>query len=292
MTVAKKKEWYLEYEIIVNRAGLLGDVSSLLGMLGISIITINGVDQGRRGLLIKTDSLEKVTRFENIIHELKEIEITKLRIPELRDRLAVRHGRYIEQDAGDKKTFRFEREDLGLLVDFLAELFKEDGHKLIGIRGMPRVGKTESIVAGSVCAHKRWLFISSTLIKQTVRSSLIKGEYDANHVYIIDGAVTARETNPKHQQLVEEVMTLPSIKVVEHPDLFIETNQYSIDDFDYIIELREHENQKIEYDHMKQQVKQQAIKSKNTLDFGEDVFGGGFGFLSNEGGGVKSENNW
>ena len=77
MTVAKK-EWYLEYEIIVNRAGLLGDVSSLLGML---IITINGVDQGRRGLLIKTDSLEKVTRFENIIHELKEIEITKLRIP-------------------------------------------------------------------------------------------------------------------------------------------------------------------------------------------------------------------
>ena len=77
MTVAKKKEWYLEYEIIVNRAGLLGDVSSLLGMLGISIITINGVDQGRRGLLIKTDSLEKVTRFENIIHELKEIEITK-----------------------------------------------------------------------------------------------------------------------------------------------------------------------------------------------------------------------
>lgn len=177
------------------------------------------------------------------------------------------------------QTFRFEREDLGLLVDFLAELFKEDGHKLIGIRGMPRVGKTESIVAGSVCAHKRWLFISSTLIKQTVRSSLIKGEYDANHVYIIDGAVTARETNPKHQQLVEEVMTLPSIKVVEHPDLFIETNQYSIDDFDYIIELREHENQKIEYDHMKQQVKQQAIKSKNTLDFGEDVFGGGFGFF-------------
>ena len=51
------------------------------------------------------------------------------------------------------------------------------------------------------------------------------------------------------------------------------------DDFDYIIELREHENQKIEYDHMKQQVKQQAIKSKSTLDFGEDVFGGGFGFF-------------
>ncbi|NEL52340.1 DUF3388 domain-containing protein, partial [Escherichia coli] len=28
MTVAEKKEWYLEYEIEINRPGLLGDVSS------------------------------------------------------------------------------------------------------------------------------------------------------------------------------------------------------------------------------------------------------------------------
>lgn len=274
MAVAERKEWYLEYEITINRAGLLGDISSLLGMLGISIVTINGVDQGKRGLLIKTDKLEKVERFEQIVKEINEIDITKLRIPELRDRLAVRHGRYIEQDADDKKTFKFEREDLGLLVDFLAELFKEEGHKLIGIRGMPRVGKTESIVAGSVCAHKRWLFISSTLIKQTVRSSLIKVEYDSNHVYIIDGAVTAHESNPKHQDLVREVMTLPSIKVVEHPDLFVEACNYSMEDFDYIIELRENENQEIHYDEMKKQ----TIQSKNNLDFG-DPFGGGFGFF-------------
>lgn len=274
MTFAKRKEWYLEYEITVNRAGLLGDISSLLGMLGISIVTINGVDQGKRGLLIKTDQLEKVERFEQIVKEINEIEITKLRVPELRDRLAVRHGRYIEQDADDKKTFKFEREDLGLLVDFLAELFKEEGHKLIGIRGMPRVGKTESIVAGSVCAHKRWLFISSTLIKQIVRRSLFKGEYDSNHVYIIDGAVTARELNPEHQELVREVMTLPSIKVVEHPDLFVESCNYNMEDFDYIIELRENENQEIRYEEMKKH----TVQSKNNLDFG-DPFGGGFGFF-------------
>ena len=274
MTFAKRKEWYLEYEITVNRAGLLGDISSLLGMLGISIVTINGVDQGKRGLLIKTDQLEKVERFEQIVKEINEIEITKLRVPELRDRLAVRHGRYIEQDADDKKTFKFEREDLGLLVDFLAELFKEAGHKLIGIRGMPRVGKTESIVAGSVCAHKRWLFISSTLIKQTVRRSLFKGEYDSNHVYIIDGAVTARELNPEHQELVREVMTLPSIKVVEHPDLFVESCNYNMEDFDYIIELRENEDQEIRYEEMKKH----TVQSKNNLDFG-DPFGGGFGFF-------------
>ncbi|MCG2425118.1 YmfK family protein [Staphylococcus epidermidis] len=274
MTFAKRKEWYLEYEITVNRAGLLGDISSLLGMLGISIVTINGVDQGKRGLLIKTDQLEKVERFEQIVKEINEIEITKLRVPELRDRLAVRHGRYIEQDADDKKTFKFEREDLGLLVDFLAELFKEEGHKLIGIRGMPRVGKTESIVAGSVCAHKRWLFISSTLIKQTVRRSLFKGEYDSNHVYIIDGAVTARELNPEHQELVREVMTLPSIKVVEHTDLFVESCNYNMEDFDYIIELRENEDQEIRYEEMKKH----TVQSKNNLDFG-DPFGGGFGFF-------------
>ncbi|KYH14642.1 DUF3388 domain-containing protein [Staphylococcus kloosii] len=278
MTVTTKKEWYLEYEITMNRAGLLGDISSLLGMMGISIVTINGVEQARRGLLIKSDNLEKVSRFEGIISEIDDISITKLRKPELRDRLAVRHGRYIEQDADDKKTFRFEREDLGLLVDFMAELFKENGHKLIGIRGMPRVGKTESIVAGSVCAHKRWLFISSTLIKQTVRSSLIKGEYDSDHVYIIDGAVTARESDSKHQELVKEVMNLPAIKVVEHPDLFVETSDYEMNDFDYIIELRENKNQEIHYEEMKKN----TVKRKNNLDFGENGFGDfgdGFGFF-------------
>lgn len=275
MTVAAKREWYLEYEITTNRAGLLGDISSLLGMMGISIVTINGIDCNRRGLLIKSDDLEKVERFENIVREIEEISITKLREPELRDRLAVRHGRYIKQDADDKKTFRFERADLGLLVDFMAELFKEKGHKLIGIRGMPRVGKTESIVASSVCAHKRWLFISSTLIKQTVRSSLIKGEYDSDHVYIIDGAVTARESNPKHQELVKEVMSLPAVKVVEQPDLFVEASDYDMEDFDYIIELRENNSDEIRYDEMKKQ----TVKSKNNLDFSGDGFGDGFGFF-------------
>ena len=39
----KTTEWYLEYELQYNRPGLLGDISSLLGMLAINIITINGV---------------------------------------------------------------------------------------------------------------------------------------------------------------------------------------------------------------------------------------------------------
>ena len=62
MTVAERKEWYLEYEITINRAGLLGDISSLLGMLGISIVTINGVDQGKRGLPINLRKLNVLNR--------------------------------------------------------------------------------------------------------------------------------------------------------------------------------------------------------------------------------------
>ena len=55
-----KKEWYLEYEIKIDRPGLLGDISSLLGMLSINIVSINGVDSGRRGLLLRVSSEEQI----------------------------------------------------------------------------------------------------------------------------------------------------------------------------------------------------------------------------------------
>lgn len=246
-------EQYMEYEILNNRPGLLGDISSLLGNLGISIDTINGVENRRRGLLLRTDELNKLKRFEYMSKYIDDINILKVRKPQVRDRLAVRHGRFIKRDEEDKKLFRFTREEIGILVDFLAEIFQEEGHLLIGIRGMPRVGKTESIVAGSVTAKKKWLFLSSTLIKQTERTSLLKGEYDQNNVFIIDGAVTSKSTDESHRQLIREIMSFPAIKVIEHPDLFIEGMDYSLSDFDYIIELREDENQEITYEkHRKQ----------------------------------------
>src|SRR5699024_12231965 len=124
-------------------------------------------------------------------------------------KLAVRDGRYIHRDMTDQKTVRFIRDELGLLVDFMAELYKREGHKLIGIRGMPRVGKTESVVAASVCANKRRLFVSSTLLKQTVRSQLIQGEYSTDNMYLIDGGVSKRRANEGHWQLIRELMALP-----------------------------------------------------------------------------------
>lgn len=243
-----KKEYYLEYKIKKNRPGLLGDISSLLGMLSINIVTINGVDDKCRGLLIRAQTEDQIKRLASILETMDMIELVKLREPKLRDRMAVRHGRYIERDEDDPKTFRFVRSELGLLVDFMAELYKKDGHRLIGIRGMPRVGKTESIVASSVCANKKWLFMSSTMIKQTMREQLLKDEYSAKNIFIFDGAMSTQRGSEKHWQLVREVMQLPAVKVVEHPDAFVQNSQYTLRDFDYMIELRNEPDEVITYE--------------------------------------------
>src|SRR5699024_5666155 len=104
----------------------------------------------------------------------------------------------------------------------MAELYKTDQHKIIGVRGMPRVGKTESIVAASVSANKRWVFVSSTMLKQTVRNKLMAGEYDQQNIFIIDGVVSKQKTNEDHWQLIREIMNLPAVKVIEHPDIFVQ----------------------------------------------------------------------
>ncbi|MYL59052.1 DUF3388 domain-containing protein, partial [Virgibacillus halodenitrificans] len=124
----EKTEWYFEYEIQVNRPGLLGDISSLLGMLSINIITINGVENQRRGMLLLSQYDENIKRLKLILDTMDTIIVTKLRKPKLRDKLAVRHGKYIHRDVDDRKTIRFVRDELGILVDFMAELYKEEGH--------------------------------------------------------------------------------------------------------------------------------------------------------------------
>ncbi|SDC43695.1 DUF3388 domain-containing protein [Shouchella lonarensis] len=242
------KEWYFEYQLHENRPGILGDIASLLGMLSINIVTINGVNDTRRGMLLRSVDDDHVTRFKAILHTIGNVTVTKFREPRVRDRLAIRHGRYIERDAMEKKTFRFIRHELGLLVDFMAELMKKDAHYLIGIRGMPRVGKTESVVAASVCANKRWSFISSTLLRQTVRSQLADDELEGDHIFIIDGIVSTMRATEKHRLLVDDIMRLPSVKVVEHPDIFIRETEYELEDFDCIIELRNDDAEEITYE--------------------------------------------
>ncbi|OXM16049.1 YmfK family protein [Paenibacillus herberti] len=244
----ESKQWYMEYKIHKNRPGLLGDIASLLGMLNVNIITINGVEDRTRGMLLQTNDDEKIEILGKMLQKVENITVNKLRPPSLVDRLAVRHGRYIERDSDDRKTFRFTRDELGLLVDFLGEIFKRDGNQVIGLRGMPRVGKTESIIAGSVCSNKRWAFVSSTLLRQTVRSQLSSEEMNPDNIFIIDGIVSTIRSNERHHALLQEIMEMPSTKVIEHPDIFIRESNYDYSTFTTIIELRNTPDEEISYD--------------------------------------------
>ncbi|MCY8531731.1 DUF3388 domain-containing protein, partial [Bacillus licheniformis] len=47
-----------------------------------------------RGLLLKCRHIDQIKRLESILNTMDTIKVTKLREPKLRDRLAVRHGRY------------------------------------------------------------------------------------------------------------------------------------------------------------------------------------------------------
>ncbi|MEK5058793.1 DUF3388 domain-containing protein [Paenibacillus urinalis] len=242
------KQWYMEYKIHKNRPGLLGDIASMLGMLEVNILTINGVEGKTRGMLLESDDDEKIKLLGEMLKKVNNITVTALRAPRLVDILAVRHGRYIDRDSDDRKTFRFTRDELGLLVDFLGEVFKREGNHVIGLRGMPRVGKTESIIAGSVCAMKRWTFVSSTLLRQTIRSQMSEDEMNPNNVFIIDGIVSTIRSNEKHYNLLQEIMNMPSTKVIEHPDIFVQESEYDYNNFDIIIELRNNPDEEILYD--------------------------------------------
>lgn len=241
-------EWYLEYQIHNNRPGLLGDIASILGAHSMNILTINGVDDHKRGMLIHTDACQKIESLQRALSELDHITLTALRSPKLTDRVAVRHGRYLDDCEVNQQVFRFVRDELGMMIDFLAELLKVKGNRWIGVRGMPRVGKSESIVAASVCANKKWTFVSSTLLKQTLRTELTQEEFLDCDVFIIDGIISARCMNERHDLLIHELLRGDTIKVIEHPDVFTSNNEFTMDHFEYIIELRNDPDEVITYD--------------------------------------------
>jgi len=105
------------------------------------------------------------------------------------------------------------------------------------------------------------------MIKQTVRNQLMGDERSDNNIFILDGIVTRKASDERHMQLIREMMRMPTIKVVEHPDMFVKQSDYSIEDFDYIIELRHHPDEKITYDVLE---KNDFMNEKNQTD----MFGG------------------
>ncbi|QQE80868.1 DUF3388 domain-containing protein [Alicyclobacillus sp. SO9] len=247
-------DFYFQYRILHNRPGLLGDLASLLGMLGFNIVQLNDLTEESRGFLLQTHVPSSVEALKNIVESLHDVELTALRPPSLRDRMALRHGKFIDRSDTETKTYRFVRDELGVLVDFLGELMKRPGRQIIGLRGQPRVGKTESIVAASVYANKRWTFISSTLLKQTILKDFPHETFDGDQfVYIIDGAVSTLRGGEEHMRLVEQVLSLPAPVVIEHPDIFIRHSHFGWKLFNMLIELRRDPDEPIEYERYERQ---------------------------------------
>jgi len=221
-----------------NKPGLLGAVSTLLGMLDINILTVNSIEEDYRGFLLQCASEEKAHALKVALAKVDSITLTAFRSPTLLDRLALRHGKRITMVDGNPPIYRFIREELGLLVDFLGDTLAEGGNQIIGIRGVPRVGKTEAAISACVCANKKWLLLSSTIIRQTLRTTLLSDEGE-DSVFLIDGITSTSRGDGAHWELLSRVMELPTPKIIEHPDIFLRDGRLKIG-FDLLIEIRNH----------------------------------------------------
>ena len=229
----------MEYDIQQNKPGLLGDVTTLIGMLDVNILSVMGIGQTRRGLLLQVQSVTKVNALHEALIEVGAIKVTAFRPPTLLDRIALRHGKRLDMAEMNPPTYRFVREELGVLVDFLGDTLLEGGNLIIGIRGMPRVGKTEAAIAACVYANKRWILLSSTIIRQTIRTELLLDESE-DSIFLIDGITSTTRGNEAHWSLIQKVLQMPTLKIIEHPDVFLRDGRLEID-FDFIIEIRHHE---------------------------------------------------
>lgn len=229
----------MEYDIQQNKPGLLGAVTTLIGMLGLNILTVTGIEQSRRGLLLETHSDQKAEALHSALLEVEAIKLTAFRQPTLLDRIALRHGKRLDMMEVNPPTYGFVREELGVLVDFLGDTLLEGGNRIIGIRGMPRVGKTEAAISACVYANKRWILLSSTLIRQAIRTELLPDE-SQHSIFLIDGITSTTRGNGAHWSLLEKTMQMPTPKIIEHPEVFIRDGRLEVK-FDFIIEIR-HQN--------------------------------------------------
>ncbi|WP_350345022.1 DUF3388 domain-containing protein [Proteinivorax tanatarense] len=245
-------EWYFEYQINDNKPGLLGDVATFLGLLEINIKMINGLAPKTRGLIIRADDHSKIVTLKRALESSNNIEVTALRRPTLIDKINLQHGKMIHKSSNAPNTYSFTRDDLGMMVDFLGGLINKSSDAIIGVRGMPQVGKTEAIIAACVHANRKWVLVSSTIMRQVIRGHLMEDELNSECVFVIDGIVSSLRANEKHSKLINEIIKLPIPKVIEHPDIFLRETDYSEKLIDYTIELRRSKDEEINYEFVNQ----------------------------------------
>lgn len=232
------QQYYLEYQILNNRPGLLGDVASFIGMLRINIETVSSILENRRGFLLNYESEEQLDTLYTALLGVGDLKIQIFRQPEELDYLTLRHGKRIRMVSSEPPVYRFERDDLNYLVDFLGGRLAQKLDILIGIRGTPRVGKTETAIAAAVRSNNPWILISSTLQRKIVRTNVNEEFLLGGGIVIVDAITTFQRSFPEHIEFVKNLLSKPVRRLIEHPDVLIrETDEICLRDFDLIVEL-------------------------------------------------------
>lgn len=227
---------YLEYYIKKDRPGLLGDIASILGLLKINILTISSIDGGKRGFLLSLPEGLTKEYLASLLEGIEDLSISFLKEPHLLDYLALKHGERIKKKGESLPLYTFRREQLHILIDFLGSLLKKKDDLTIGFRGEPRVGKTEASIASCVHANRAWILISSTLLHKTTRTSL-PGDGMQDRVLIFDALTTMDRSSKEHRAFALSLLKGESLKIIEHPDIFIHEGIMVKEDFNLFVEL-------------------------------------------------------
>lgn len=219
------EQFYLEYRVINPKLGLMGDVTSLFGLLDINIKIVSTIPPNKRAFLLEVPSADHLTPLKSTLGITDNLEILELHPPTYIDMLTLRHGRKILQE-GTPPTYNFHRGELAILVDFLAQTLREKKNPVIGIQGAPRVGKTEVAIASCVHANRRWVLLSSTFLRQIAREKLDPKTLSDDSVIIIDALTSFFRSSVRHRELLMEIIRGPNAKIIEHPLVFLkELNQ-------------------------------------------------------------------
>lgn len=231
------KRLYLEYVINKNRPGLLGDIASILGLLKINILNITSIDEEKRGFLLSLPPNLTQGYLASFLHGIEDLTIRYLREPHLLDYLALKHGERIEENQECPPMYSFQRQQLNILVDFLGSLLTQEEKIIIGLKGRPRIGKTEAAIASCVHANRRWILISSTLLHKTTRTSLPQSDQRIQRVLLFDALTTMDRSSREHRQFALQLLQQDDQKIIEHPEIFIHEGILRKEDFHIFIEL-------------------------------------------------------
>ncbi len=228
---------YLEYKIIKNRPGLLGDLASILGLMQINIKTVTSIEDLYRGFLLEFKSPEIKERLLEAFNAVEELKITALRSPTLEDLLALKHGKKVSLRL-QQGVYVFPRYELEILINFLSNYLQHKKDVLIGIKGGSRSGKTETAIAAAVHANKHWRLLSTTLLRKTTVMELPEKELKTDTVYIIDAITSFHRSPARHVRLIRKFLPKKFLRIIEHPEVAIQESNLQEEDFDIQVELR------------------------------------------------------